>query len=232
MSIINAYNKNCQPAMQQMKENQYDLVIVDPPYGVNISKYKTFGKRRKTYSVTNYKTSSWDSKIPSKEYFNKLFRISKNQIIFGGNYFIEYLKNTRCVLFWDKQYIPEGFSMADCEMMWTSFDSPSKRIRVNIEHNNISNNKEKAKLKAKIHPTQKPIQLYKWLLQKYAKTGDKILDTHGGSMSIVIACIELGFDIDIYEIDKDYFRDAKKRIINYVSQINLFNEKPIINFYD
>jgi site-specific DNA-methyltransferase (adenine-specific) len=192
----------------------YDLAIVDPPYGIGIDKNKRIGKRGKTYSITNYKRGSWDKEIPPPVYFKELFRVSKNQIIFGGNYFIENLYNTRCVLFWSKQYIPEGFSMADCEMVWTSFKQNSKMIRVKLSHNNISNNEVKARAKAKIHATQKPVQLYEAIIKMFAKPGDKILDTHCGSGSIMIAIDRMNnFDkmdlsLDAIEIDPIYVKDS------------------------
>ena len=223
MSVINVYNKDCQPEMQQMKENQYDLVIVDPPYGIgqvwSKSRNDRFYKHRSSYT---------NKTIPNWKYFKELFRVSKNQIIWGGNYFTRFLAPSNHWLIWDKDRNYEKTFMSEIEMAWHSFSSPARIIKITWD----GARKEKETGIKKIHPFQKPIQLYKWLLQNYAKPGNKILDTHGGSMSIVIACIELGFDIDIYEIDKDYFRDAKKRILNYASQLNLFNNKPVINFYD
>ena len=210
--MIELHNIDCMEYMKACENNKFDLAIVDPPYGIGIGSKKTLGKRGGSYSTTNYKKSTWDNAIPDKEYFKELFRISKNQIIWGGNYFIEHLKNTHCVLFWDKQYIPAGFSMADCEMAWTSFNENSKRVRVRVEHNCISNNKEKAKIKAKIHVAQKPVQLYEWLLINYAKPEQTIFDSHFGSLSIGIACHNLGFDLTACELDKDYFDAAKKRL--------------------
>lgn len=202
---------DCMDIMKDTPDNYYDLAVVDPPYGIGMSKNRSLGKRGKTYQTTKYKKGDWDNEIPDKIYFDELFRVSKNQIIWGGNYFIEYLKNTRCVLFWDKQYIPAGFSMADCEMAWTSFNANSKRVRVKLEHNNISNNKEKAKIKAKIHQSQKPISLYNWLLKNYAKPEFKVLDTHGGSFSSAIAAYYFGCEFTGIEKDEDYFNDAVKR---------------------
>jgi site-specific DNA-methyltransferase (adenine-specific) len=177
----------------------YDLAIVDPPYGIGISKNKKLGKRGKTYSITSYNNGSWDNVIPPPVYFK------------------ENLYNTSCVLFWSKQYIPEGFSMADCEMAWTSFKGNSKMIRVKFSHNNISNNEVKARAKAKIHVTQKPVQLYEAILKMFANPGDKILDTHCGSGSIMIAIDRINdFDkmylsLDAIEIDQTYVKDSIKR---------------------
>lgn len=216
------YNLDCMDKIAGLytyPDNHFDLAIVDPPYGIGIGKYKTMGKRAKTKLITTYKQSDWDSNIPDESYFKELFRVSKNQIIWGGNYFIEHLYNTRCVLFWDKQYIPAGFSMSDCEMAWTSFDKSAKRVRVKVEHNNISNNEYKAALKAKIHQAQKPVGLYAWLLENYAKEGDTILDTHLGSGSSRIAAYKLGFDFTGYEIDGDYFNDSQARFDKEINGI-------------
>lgn len=221
---ITLYNCDCLNLMKLTPDDYYDLSIVDPPYGIGLGKKKTIGKKgNMNYIATTYKQSNWDSNIPDKKYFQEIFRISKNQIIFGGNYFIEYLNNTRCVLFWSKQYIPAGFSMADCEMAWTSFDASAKMIRVPIEHNNISNNKEKAKLKAKIHQAQKPVKLYEWILDNYAKPGQKIFDSHFGSLSIGIACHNLGFELTACELDKDYYEAAKKRLQTHQMQKTIFD---------
>jgi site-specific DNA-methyltransferase (adenine-specific) len=209
--------------MARYPDNYFDLAIVDPPYGINIGKFTSMGKKGK-FGVTKYKNSEWDNSIPPRKYFDELFRISKNQIIWGGNYFLDYLYNTSCFLVWDKHYIPEGFTMADLELAWTSFKSPSKKIRVprNKVMNCVSNNKEKALQYAKIHPTQKPIDLYKFCIQNYAKEGDKILDTHLGSGSIAIACHDYGFELTACELDKEYYDKAIQRIVNHTNQQKLF----------
>jgi len=209
--------------MARYPDNYFDLAIVDPPYGINIGKFTSMGKKGK-FGVTKYKNSEWDNSIPPRKYFDELFRISKNQIIWGGNYFLDYLYNTSCFLVWDKHYIPEGFTMADLELAWTSFKSPSKKIRVprNKVMNCVSNNKEKALQYAKIHPTQKPIDLYKFCIQNYAKEGDKILDTHLGSGSIAIACHDYGFELTACELDKEYYDKAIQRIKNHTNQQKLF----------
>jgi site-specific DNA-methyltransferase (adenine-specific) len=193
--------------MKGKPDNYYDLSITDPPYGIGMDGgnvgYKGFN---------NLEKKDWDKEIPSKEYFEQLFRVSKNQVIFGGNYFG--LPPTRCYLVWDKG---EGFynrTYAECELAWTSFDANTCKIK----HDPLA----KGDYKGKIHPTQKPIKLYRWILQKYAKQGDKILDTHGGSMSSAIACDMEGFDLDICEIDLDYFEAGKKRFATYKQQTTLF----------
>lgn len=221
--FISLFNCDCMELMKEYPNEYFDLAIVDPPYGIKIDKFKTMGKKG-TVNITNYKQSNWDNNIPKKEYFNELFRVSKNQVIWGGNYFIEYLKNTSCVLVWDKQYIPEGFTMADIEMAWTSFNSPSKKLRVprNKVANCISNNKQKAQVLAKIHQAQKPIDLYSFILQNYAKEGFKILDTHLGSGSSAIASHYAKCEFVGCEIDKGYFEAATARIKNETLQTAMF----------
>ena len=199
--MINIYNQDCLEAMKSMKDNQFDLAIVDPPYGIDINSSGRLGHY-------GGKGKSWDSKIPSQEYFKELERVSKNQIIWGGNYF--YLKPTRCFLIWDKQQ-PQNVSFASCELAWTSFDQSAKTFYMRPQNaDNI-----------RIHPTQKPVKLYEWLLMNYAKEGDKILDTHLGSGSIAIACHNLGYDLEGYELDKEYYDNALKRIKEHQSQLRL-----------
>ena len=196
-SNIETHNIDCLPFMKQCEDNQFDLAIVDPPYGIGMDGgnvgYKGFN---------NFEKKGWDKAIPEQEYFEELFRISKNQIVWGGNYFG--LPATRCFLVWDKG---EGFynrTYAECELAWTSFDKNT----VKYKRDPLA----KGDYKGKIHPTQKPVNLYKWILMNYAKEGDKIFDSHLGSGSIAIACNQLGFDLIGTEIDKDYFDKANKRI--------------------
>jgi len=208
------YNQDCLESMKQMKDNQFDLAIVDPPYGINITKNKR---------LNNNSKKDWDKEIPTPEYFKELFRVSKNQIIWGGNYFIEYLKNTRCYLNWDK--LNHSDTYADCEMAWTSFDKNAKIFKYMWDGNRygfIGAIQGVGKKSIRTHPTQKPVALYEWLLMNYAKEGDTILDTHLGSGSIAIACHNLGYDLTGYEIDKDYYEAATKRIEQHKTQIRLF----------
>ena len=203
---ITLYNADCLPAMKEMPDNAFDLAIVDPPYGIGITDAGW------VKSNSNIITSNkWDNNIPPREYFDELFRVSKNQIIWGGNYFLDYLTNTRCFVIWDKQ-IGECTSFASSELAWTSFDKSTKTF---YEHPAKHG-------KAKIHPTQKPVLLYKWLLTKYAKPGQTILDTHLGSMSSVIACIDMGYSITGYEVDKEYFDNGVSRVQRHLSQGRLF----------
>ena len=214
-ATINLCNSDCLPAMRKMANNQYDLAIVDPPYGINIAE--------------------WDKNVPDESYFNELFRISEKQIIWGGNYFN--LKTTQGWICWDKTFNEaiRGKSLSqsqikkenisEFELAWTSFLKKSRFIRYmnlgNLQGFNQNIKVDYNKL-SKIHITQKPVQLYKWLLKNYAKPGDKILDTHGGSMSIAIACWDYGYDLDLYEIDRDYFEAGKKRLDVHRTQLRIY----------
>ena len=199
-------------AMREMKDNQYDLAIVDPPYGIKRSGQKEYTCKKGRSSKKYFEHKNWDRSIPSEEYFKHLFRVSKEQIIWGGNYFTQYLPGKMGWIVWDKgQY---NLSMSDGELAFSSFQ---KALRIWKKNRAIFLSEG-----GTIHPTQKPIELYKWLLENYAKEGDKILDTHLGSGSIACACYDLGFDLDAWEIDKDYYRDTLVRYNNYSKQIKLF----------
>jgi len=204
---LKLYNDDCLPAMLKMEDNQFDLAIVDPPYGININ--VSMGRRKGNKKSDYHKFAGNDSEIPTKEYFNELFRVSKNQIIWGGNYMTEHLKPSSCWVMWDKGF-SEDVTFAQFEMAWTSFNSSAKKYD---KHPNQLN---------RIHPTQKPVKLYEWLLMRYANEGDKILDTHLGSGSIAIACDKMGFDLTGYELDKDYYDGAVKRLSNHQKQERLF----------
>ena len=214
-STINLHLGDCLEAMREMPDNAYQLAIVDPPYGINAGKM-TMGSGKHKFS----KDKAWDSAIPSAEYFAELFRVSENQIVWGGNYFTEHLPPTPHWLLWDKKN--PNLSFAEGELAWVR---KGKNLRI-FKH--YSAQVEEG---GKIHPIQKPVKLYEWLLTNYAKEGDKILDTHGGSMSIALACGNLGFDLDCYELDHDYFHAAHKRIESHFSQLNAFQTKPIINTF-
>jgi site-specific DNA-methyltransferase (adenine-specific) len=217
-SNINLHLGDSLEAMRLMPDNAYDLAIVDPPYGIGIVEQlrKSVESKSSMYQNKNgiKGSSEWDNSIPQKEYFEELFRVSKNQIIWGGNYFIEHLKNTRCFLIWDKQNGTNN--MADAELAWASFKTSVRMYRGHI-FKGIGNTNYNP-----IHPTQKPVALYEWLLKNYAKEGDKILDTHGGSMSIAIACHNLKFDLDLWELDPDYYAAGVKRFEQHKKQLQLF----------
>ena len=204
---LNLYHTDCMDFMRDVPDGYYELCICDPPYGINVN--VSMGRRKGDKKSDYHKFSGNDSSIPSKEYFDELFRISKNQIIWGGNYMTEFLKPSPCWVLWDKGF-SEDVTFAQFEMAWTSFNSSAKKFDKHPSQNN------------RIHPTQKPVALYKWLLDKYAKPNDKILDTHGGSMSIAIACHDYGFDLDLCELDKEYFDKGVQRVKNHVAQTKLF----------
>ncbi len=197
---INLYNADCMEVMKTFKDKQFNLAICDPPYGIGIASNSFRQMQEK---------KEWDNKIPTIEYFAELTRVSKNQIIWGGNYFP--LPPSQGFLIWDKKQ-PFNFSSAMCEYAWMSIQSPAKIYQKHVV----------TAEKNKIHPTQKPVQLYKWLLQNYAKEGDTILDTHFGSLSIGIACHDMKFDLTAIELDKDYYEQAKQRLINHQRQLQLF----------
>ena len=217
MPIINLYNSDCMEAMSKMTDNQYDLAIVDPPYGIGM------GASLNVNSKTKFINKNWDNEIPTDEYFEQLFRISKNQIVWGGNYF-PYLWKNGCkgYVCWNK--LNHHDNRADVELAWTSFNKLAKYVEYMWDGNRygtVGNIKGVGMPTIRIHPTEKPIYLYKWLLMNYAKEGDKILDTHFGSLSIGIACHDLGFDLDAWEIDKEYYDMAVKRFEIYKSQLKL-----------
>jgi site-specific DNA-methyltransferase (adenine-specific) len=191
--------------MARYEDNHFDLAIVDPPYGIDV-KIRVFDDNKK-----------WDIEIPNKEYFNELFRVSKNQIIWGGNYFLDYLGATPCFIIWDKK-ITDKQLMSMSEFAWTSFETKNLIFRQPPVGDRGFYNIDGTR----IHPTQKSIKLYEWLLMNYAKEGDKILDTHLGSGSIAIACHNLGYDLTACELDKDYYEAAIKRIEQHKQQIRLF----------
>ncbi|BAP30097.1 modification methylase [Chryseobacterium sp. StRB126] len=204
---ITITNEDNMELMARYPDNYFDLAIVDPPYGLG-AKLVEGGKSKKRRFNKNLEAVKWDE-VPSTDYFNELFRVSKNQIIWGSNYFD--LPPTRCNIIWDKKQT--NFTGADFELAWTSFDKASKAFRLS---------RVEAYTNGKIHPTQKPVALYTWLLDKYAKHGDKILDTHLGSGSIAIACYDYGFELTACELDEDYYNDSINRIKNHVSQLKIF----------
>jgi len=224
---MNITNEDCMELMARYPDKYFDLAIVDPPYGININKhrikdknvYKTgFNKYGASIShKKDYGDKIWDENIPDDNFFKELIRVSKHQIIWGGNYFAHKLPQSFGWIFWDKD--TSGSDFADGEIAWTSFKKPIRKVfwRWNGLLQQDMTNKE-----TRIHPTQKPVALYKWLLHNYAKAGDKILDTHLGSGSIAIACHDYGFELTACELDAEYYDAAIKRIKNHVSQQKLF----------
>lgn len=203
-----AYNVDCMEYMRTLPDKAFDLAVVDPPYGISI----TDSGRLKKY---NKNKERWDDKTPPKEYFQQLFRVSKNQIIWGANYFG--LPPCRGFLIWDKQQ-PEDVSFASCEYAWTSFDVSAKTFYFSALRDNV----------ARIHPTQKPVALYAWIYSRYAKQGDKILDTHLGSGSSRIAAWDAGLDFVGCEIDPDYFKAQEERFATHTAQGNLFLQMEML----
>jgi len=202
---ISFYNGDCMDLLKQTPDKYYDLALVDPPYGIGISSNPVRQRHEK---------KDWDNAIPTHEYFEQLFRVSKNQIIWGGNYFP--LKPTQCFYIWDKKQ-PHDFSLAMCEMAWTSFSKPAKIWSLSV-----------LKEKNKIHPTQKPVEIYDWILKNNVESGMKIIDTHLGSGSIAIA-VEKANRLDKMnlqfvgiEIDKEYFLASVERFNNYKRQLTIF----------
>ena len=215
-----AFNMDCLEAMRSMPDKAFDLAVVDPVYGgVTQGGYmKNLDSTTKLAKPIQYNLAIWDQPKTGKEYFSELFRVSKNSIVWGGNYFVEEInRNSQCWIVWDKQNTG-GF--ADFEMAWTSFDSASRIFR--FTWNGMLQEDMKNK-EVRIHPTQKPVALYKWILNRYAKPGDKILDTHLGSGSSRIAAYDLGFDFVGYEIDKEYFDKQEERFRRHTDQFCLFH---------
>jgi site-specific DNA-methyltransferase (adenine-specific) len=211
-------------AMRAMEDNAFDLAIVDPPYGINFDGNTTVegkvGKANTFSNTQHHDKKGWDAERPTEEYFTELQRVSKNQIVWGGNYFADLLPPKKGWVFWDKKITnSKNKNFSDGELAWTSFDCVLRRFTYDWIGFGYLNNPQQEK---KIHPTQKPVALYKWLLHNYAKEGDKILDTHGGSMSIAIACHDMNFDLDLWELDPEYYNAGLKRFNNHKAQLRIW----------
>ena len=208
--MIELLNTDCMEYMKGLDDNAFDLAIVDPPYGI--------GFDNKIRDKVNLK--SWDDCAPNDEYFKELTRVSKNQIVWGGNYFPQLWANgCKGFIFWDKD--PSVLNYSDGELAWSSFDKPAKRFY--WAWNGLADGvRGKNKKHTTIHPTQKPIELYEWLLSNYAKEGDRILDTHTGSASSAIAAHYGGYDFVGCELDEDYYKAACKRFDSETAQIDIF----------
>jgi site-specific DNA-methyltransferase (adenine-specific) len=215
---IRLHHVDCMEFMRGLPDKHYDLAIVDPPYGIGEDGLKNHS-RGKIAKSKEYTPKKWDSSAPEREYFEQLKRVSKNQIIWGANHFIENIPNANssCWIVWDKENGETDF--ADCELAWASFKTSVRRFKFRWQGmlQGDMTNKE-----TRIHPTQKPVALYKWLLDKYAKPNYKILDTHGGSMSIAIACHDYGFELDLCELDAEYYAKGVERVQNHVKQLKMF----------
>ena len=220
--MIHIYNKDCMEAMASMKDNEFDLAIVDPPYGIKASKTNggvtnPFGGNGKPIAAKIYKEKQWDNEAPPQQYFDELQRVSKKQIIWGANHFISRIPiDSSCWIVWNKQNGDNYF--ADCELAWSSFKSAVRMISFKWHGMLQGDMKNK---EHRIHPTQKPVALYTWLLDKYAKKGWKILDTHLGSGSSAIAAHNMGYEFHGYELDEEYYLAAKERLENHQKQLKL-----------
>lgn len=215
-------------AMRKFPDKFFDLAVVDPPYGIGASTAAFMRKGKQTgrslcKSGVKYNAKSWDSVVPDSEYFKELNRVSANQIVWGGNYFG--LPASGCWIVWDKD---NGDNLyADCELAWTSFSSAVRKFEFKW-HGMLQ--RDMANKERRIHPTQKPVALYKWLLTNYAKPGDKILDTHLGSGSSRIAAHDMGFDFWGYELDADYFAAMEARFRAHISKPVLFAPEQMYRF--
>jgi site-specific DNA-methyltransferase (adenine-specific) len=221
------YEGDCMEAMKEMPDNAYELAVVDPPYAVGADD-GNFGRGggkaiKHTGLAATYRTDlhryAQAKKVPGPEYFAELFRVSKNQIIWGANYYPQYLYHSGWII-WDKQKT-DGL-LSEAELAFQSYNKTVRFFRHVWEGFRKGKGSFEATAKKTIHPNQKPVALYKWLLKNYAKPGDKILDTHLGSGSSAIAAYEMGFDFTGYEIDHDYFMAAKDRIERHMAQGRLF----------
>lgn len=209
--MIEYYNEDCMVGMARYPDKHFDLAIVDPPYGIGIDGQKLSINKNPKHNRKAHKQKEWDNETPEKSYFEELERVSKNQIVWGGNYFVPFLsKGKKGWIVWDKGQ--HGLTMSDCELAYSTFDCPTRVYVLN---------RVALKVDGTIHPTQKPIRLYKWLLTNYAKTGDKILDTHVGSASSLIACHDMGFDAVGFELDADYYKASKQRLEDFMRQPRL-----------
>jgi len=213
--MLDIRNIDCMELMKQYPDKYFDLAIVDPPYGIGIDGQKESICKNPKHNRKAHEHKGWDNSIPTAEYFRELERVSKNQIIWGANYFVEHLnKGTKGWIFWYKGQ--DGLTMSDGEIAYSSFQVATRMI--NLNRGLI------AQKGGSIHPTQKPVELYRHLLQNYAEKGQKILDTHLGSGSIAIACYDMGCELTSCEIDAEYYDNAMKRIqIHTAQQMLSFN---------
>lgn len=218
---IELHNIDNMHFMSSLNDNAFDLAIVDPPYGIKEKSHRENKSRSKLARSKDYNNALWLQDRPTEEYFNELKRISKNQIIWGANHLADLTNmSSSAWIVWNKKVMSgKGNHFADCELAYTSFKKAVRSFEFIWQGMIQGNMKEK---EIRIHPTQKPVKLYEWILHNYAKEGDKIFDSHLGSGSIAIACHNLGFELTACEIDKSYFEDAKKRINNHIKQVKLF----------
>ena len=208
------YNADCMEAMQEIPDKYFQLAICDPPYGIGHDGQRQRVHNNPKHNRKFHARKGWDKETPPPEYFRELERVSVNQIIWGGNYFVPMLnRGTKGWVVWDKGQ--HGLSMSDCELAYSSFDCPTRVV--------VINRAELQRDGDTIHPTQKPVRLYEWILRNYARPGDRILDTHAGSASSLIACWRQGFEFVGFEIDRDYYKKAAERLAAEMAQIRLWD---------
>ena len=213
------FNEDCVEGLKRFSDNYFDLAIVDPPYGLNISALSNYGesggtdKRWNTNKKDFYKPKEWDKNIPTAEYFEQLKRVSKNQIVWGWNYYVSYFNDCPSYIVWNKE---ASGNYSDCEIAWCSIKGTNKIFKW------LWNGFRKQQPEARIHPTQKPVALYDWILEQYGSDANLILDTHVGSGSSRIACNKAGKQFVGFEIDKDYYEAQEKRFKDFVSQLRMF----------
>ena len=217
--MIQITNEDNMRLMARYPDKYFDLAIVDPPYGIGEDGGDKRRRRKGESAVITHVKKHWDKDIPAKTYFDEIERVAQNRIIFGANYMTEYIKPSMGWIVWDKGI---GGDFSDCELIYTSFWRALRKIYVPYQDD------YNGKWQFKIHPCQKPVKLYKWILNNYAKPGWKILDTHLGSGSIAIACHDLGYDLIACEIDTDYYNAAAERIAEYQKQKLLFDISEMI----
>lgn len=215
--VSEVYNMDCVAGMKEYPDKYFDLAIVDPPYGIG-EDGKSNHSRGKVAKAKKYTPKEWDKETPSIEYFTELFRVSKDQIIWGGNYFLDKIQlPASCMIVWDKDNGDNDF--ADCELAWTSLDSAVRKFKFRWAGMLQGNMKDK---ETRIHPTQKPVALYSWILSRYSEQHFKILDTHLGSGSARIASYNAKLHFVAFEKDKEYFDNQEKRFNEYKSQLTIF----------
>nr|UVX41552.1 MAG: DNA methylase [Bacteriophage sp.]UVY16057.1 MAG: DNA methylase [Bacteriophage sp.]UVY66513.1 MAG: DNA methylase [Bacteriophage sp.] len=214
LELNRLYNLDCMQGMKEFPDGFFDLAIVDPPYGIGIDGQRKRVCRNPKHNRKEHSREGWDNKPPTEEYFRELERVSREQIIWGGNYFVPMLKQAhKGWLVWDKGQ--RGLSMSDCELAYTSFDTPTRIFTLN---------RVELQIEGTIHPTQKPVKLYEWVLSLFARKGMKILDTHAGSASSLVACQRIGgLDYVGFEINTKYFEAANRRLEEEKAQIRLFD---------
>jgi site-specific DNA-methyltransferase (adenine-specific) len=221
----NAFNADCMEIMSRYPDKWFDLAVVDPPYGIGMNGGVSYGRpsrpnQYKSINLPKHEKKAWDNKRPDAEYWNNIFKVSKNQIIFGANYFVNYLAPSMGWIYWGKFEDDSNFS--DGELIYTSFE---RALKSYYSHPFKGTNGGKTR----IHPTQKPVALYDWIFKNYLPNGGRVLDTHGGSMSSLISAIKAGnIEMTISELDADYYASAQKRVNEFISQLNLFQERPNI----